>query len=268
MKWNALGSSPWRSQENLLADALHAWQRPALGRPFVLGHRGARHAAPENTLEAFELARREGADGVELDARLDGNGEVIVLHDATLTRVTRGGERRHAEAISSAEMARLDVGSGARVPLLSDVLEWARGHEQRLNIELKSDVRNRALLLRQVERVVRRSSTLPCLIFSSFHPYFVWWLARRLPDLPRAWLVHEKQHILRYAPGLRRLGANALHPEHTLVTAARVSKLKSMNQLINVWTVNDPERARELARLGVDAIISDVPGQILSALAR
>ena len=232
----------------------------------MLGHRGARHAAPENTLEAFELARREGADGIELDVRLDGSGEVIVLHDPKLDRVTQGAERRHAEAISSADMARLDLGSGARVPLLSDVIAWAQSHGQRLNIELKSDVQSRGLLLRGVERVVRRSSTLPCLIFSSFHPYFVWWLARRLPDLPRAWLVHRKQHILRYAPGLRRLGANALHPEHTLVTPQRVARLKGMDQLINVWTVNDPERARELARLGVDSIISDVPGRILAAL--
>ncbi len=232
----------------------------------MLGHRGARHAAPENTLAAFDLALREGADGSELDVRLDGSGQAIVLHDPTLTRVTQGSERRHVENISSTELARLDVGSGERVPLLRDVLIWAREHGQRLNVELKHDVRNRALLLREVLSVVS-GAPLPCLIFSSFHPYFVWWLARHLPLLPRAWLVHDKQYLLKYARGSRLIGANAIHPQHTLVTAARVARAKRTGAVCNVWTVNEPARARALAGLGVDAIISDVPGQIVSALA-
>jgi glycerophosphoryl diester phosphodiesterase len=250
----------------LLAEALSAWQRPPGARPFVLGHRGARHAAPENTIAAFELSRTEGADGIELDVRLDGSGQVIVLHDPKLSRVTQGKDTRHAEDIPSHEMARLDVGNGERVPPLADVLAWAREHDQRVNVELKADVRSRVLLLRQVARVMTRQA-LPHVIFSSFHPYFVWWLARRLPELPRAWLVHKNQYILKYAPGLRRLGANALHPEHVLASSTRVARLKSENFLVNTWTVNDPTRAQELARIGVDAIISDVPGKILSALA-
>ncbi|MEO6601157.1 MAG: glycerophosphodiester phosphodiesterase family protein [Polyangiaceae bacterium] len=254
-------------RKSLLADSLRAWQRAPGARPLVLGHRGARHAAPENTLAAFELARREGADGIELDVRLDGSGEVIVLHDPTLGRVTQGAEARHAEDISRAELARLDVGGGERVPLLAEVLDWACQSGQRVNIELKSDVRRRALLLDRVARVMARAE-LPELIFSSFHPYFVWWLGGRLPNLPRAWLVHDKQRILKYAPGLAHLGANALHPQHTLVTAERMSGLKARGLLVNVWTVNDPSRARELALLGVDAIISDNPGKILSELAR
>lgn len=231
----------------------------------MLGHRGAGHAAPENTLAAFELSRREGADGIELDIRLDGSGEVIVLHDPTLTRVTANAETRHVESVSHAELARLDVGKGERVPLLSDVLSWAKAHDQRVNVELKSDVRSGRNLLRQMARVIERAA-LPDLIFSSFHPYFVRWCAQRFPELPRAWLVHDRQRVLRYAPGLRLLGANALHPQHTLVRAERVLRLKKAGMLVNVWTVNDPERARELANLGVDAIISDVPGQILGAL--
>jgi len=243
------------------------WQRPEGARPFVLGHRGARHAAPENTLAAFELARVEGADGIELDVRLDASGRVIVLHDPTLERVTGGADTRFAEDISAREMARLDVGKGERVPTLAEVLTWAREHGQRVNVELKFDVRNRLLLLQQVARVMR-GQALPDVIFSSFHPYFVWWLARRVPEVPRAWLVHQKQRLLKYAPGLRQLGANALHPEHVLANSARVARLRGNDFLVNTWTVNDPLRARELARMGVDAIITDVPGQILAALSR
>jgi glycerophosphoryl diester phosphodiesterase len=231
----------------------------------VLGHRGARHAAPENTLAAFDLARREGADGVELDVRLDGTGNVVVLHDPLLTRVTGGTDTRHAEDISGAEMSRLDVGSGERVPLLSDVLAWAKKHGQRVNVELKSDVRGKRRLLLGVARVVK-SQPLPAVLFSSFHPGFVWWLARNVPELPRAWLVHARQRILKYAPGFQLLGSNAVHPEQVLATPERVARLKKSGVLVNVWTVNDAARAGELAKLGVDAIISDAPGKILGGL--
>ena len=233
----------------------------------MLGHRGARHAAPENTLAAFELSRTEGADGIELDVRPDGDGRVIVLHDPTLTRVTSGAERRHAEDLSSTQLGQLDVGKGERVPLLADVLSWAREHGQRVNVELKSDVRNKRLLLRQVARVVS-SQGLPQLLFSSFHPYFVWWLGRHLPELPRAWLVHDKQHVLKYAPGLGLLSANAVHPQHTLLTSERAANTKRAGYVLGTWTVNDPARAKELAAFGVDTIISDVPGKILSELSR
>jgi glycerophosphoryl diester phosphodiesterase len=265
MRSSALAWSRMRLRKSLLAETLAAWRRPAGQRPFVLGHRGARHAAPENTLAAFELSRTEGADGIELDVRLDGDGRVIVLHDPTLARVTGGAETRHAEDLSSAELGRLDVGKGERVPLLAAVLSWAREHEQRVNVELKSDVRNKQLLLTELERVIS-SQALPKVLFSSFHPYFVWWLGRHLPSQPRAWLVHDRQRLLKYAPGLRLLGANALHPQHTLVNAQRAGRAKRAGYLLNVWTVNDPARATELAALGVDTIISDVPGKLLSEL--
>ena len=231
----------------------------------MLGHRGARHAAPENTLAAFDLSRQEGADGVELDVRLDGNGQLIVLHDPTLTRVTAGADDRHSEDIPSLELGRLDVGAGQRVPLLADVLDWARAHQQRVNVELKSDVRRRALLLTQLALTVRRSAP-PALLFSSFDPRFVWWLAHHLPEFPRAWLVQKSQRLLKYAPGFRWLGANAVHPQNALATQTRVASIKAAGCLANVWTVNDPARAQELSKFGVDALISDEPAKILSGL--
>ncbi len=231
----------------------------------MLGHRGARHAAPENTFAAFELAREEGADGIELDVRLDGSGRVIVLHDPTLERVTKGEDTRHSEDIPGSELERLNVGNGEHVPLLSEVLIWAKEHHLRVNVELKSDVRRRVALLKRVAAVVLNGPK-PLILFSSFHPFFVWWLSKNVPNIPRAWLVHDKQRVLKYAPGSHILGANGVNPEHVLASAKRVAQLKRTGCLVNVWTVNDPARARELAKNGVDSIISDTPGEILLAL--
>jgi len=236
-------------------------------RPLVLGHRGARHAAPENTFRAFELARSEGADGVELDVRLDGSGAVIVLHDTDLVRVSQGKSQGHVETISSTELSRVDVGEGERVPLLNDVLAWAQEHDQCVNVEVKSDVRARTKL---VEGVVRALDAEPRaserILLSSFDPRIVHALARRLPRYGVCWLVHEKQRVLRHALGWRALGAVGVNPEHTLLSSYGVRRFKGVGALVNTWTVNEPTLARAYAAFGVDSIISDCPGKILAAL--
>jgi glycerophosphoryl diester phosphodiesterase len=240
--------------------------------PLLLGHRGARHAAPENTHAAFELSRTEGAAGVELDVRLVKSGEVVVLHDPSLARVTNGADKRAVEQLSWAETRTADVGQGERVPLLRDVLDWAETHQQLVNVEVKSDVRRRRDLLRGVIDVLRgHRYAASGVLLSSFDPRFIWRLSRALPAIPSAFLFHTKSPIARAAAlvgaaTFSRLGALAVHPEHALVTAQRMQAWRSKNTLVGVWTVNDPTRARELATLGVDYIVSDNPGLILAAL--
>jgi len=242
------------------------------GPPLVLGHRGARHAAPENTHAAFELARREGAAGVELDVRLAASGEVIVLHDPTLTRVTSGRDRRSVEAVGWPDLQRVDVGQGERLPLLSDVLDWAAAGDLLVNVEVKSDVRRRRDLVAGVIALLSRHPYAPHgVLLSSFDPRFVWRLARALPTVPSAFLFHTKSPVARAAAlvgaaTFSRLGARAVHPEHVLVTPPRMQAWRTKSELVGVWTVNDEARALELAKLGVDYIVSDRPGAILNAL--
>lgn len=244
------------------------WKRPG-ARPLVLGHRGARHAAPENTLAAFELARHDGADGVELDVRLDENGGIIVLHDRTLERVSEGRERRDVELVPTAELFELDLGNGARVPELAEVLAWAAGRDFLVNVELKHDVSDWRRLVEGVTQLIRaQPSPGDWLVLSSFHPEIVWRLARLLLGVRVAWLVHKGQRFARNAFGYGLLGARAVHPEHVLVTPGRLRRWRHGDTRVNTWTVNDPDRARELAAFGVDGIISDEPGKIREALDR
>lgn len=240
--------------------------------PLVLGHRGARYAAPENTHAAFELSRAEGAHGVELDVRLVKTGEIIVLHDPTLARVTKQTDRRNVEQLSLAEARRADVGAGERVPLLAEVLDWAERHDQLVNVEVKSDVRRRRDLVRGVIALLSRHPYASRGVWlSSFDPRFVWALARALPAVPSAFLFHTKSPVARAAAlvgaaTFKRLGARAVHPEHVLITEARMQAWRSKSELVGTWTVNEEARARELAALGVDFLITDRPGAILQAV--
>ena len=219
---------------------LGPWLRKGGARPLVLGHRGARHAAPENSMKAFELALAEGADGVELDVRLDGDGRVIVLHDRTLERVSKGAETRDVEALGAAELARVDIGDGERAPLLADVLAWSRERRARVNVELKKDVGRPFTLIDGVARAVRNGGRAEeLLVFSSFHPGFVSALG----------LVREH---LRLAAG----GWTPPSPRTVVLARVGESQGASDDRLMAVLTavasaVNRDERVRSALRVAV-----------------
>src|SRR5947209_4059272 len=96
-------------------------------RPLVFAHRGGSALAPENTIDAFAKGLSLGADGIELDVHLSGDGVVVVHHDATVDRTTSG--RGAVAALAAGDLARLNV------PSLADVLTHFR--DTRVVIELK-----------------------------------------------------------------------------------------------------------------------------------
>ncbi len=249
-----------------------SWHRLPAQLPLVLGHRGARARAPENTLVAFERALADGAAGVELDVRLERTGEVIVLHDRTLTRVTGERDRRDVEHCRHAELARVDVGGGAAIPRLEEVIAWAERSHARVNVELKSDVTHRQRLVARTVALLARAHASPDqFLLSSFHPGMVR-LATRLAaawmsrPVPVALLVEPASPHCDTHPTWRQLGAAGVHPAAALATTDRIARWQSQRALVNVWTVNDAARARQLVQCGVDAIITDDPATIVPAL--
>lgn len=238
--------------------------------PFILGHRGVRGEAPENTMKAFELAASSGADGVELDVRLCRSGEVVVFHDTTLARMTQGRDARAVADLDLAELCEIDIGSGERVPLLDQVLRWAHGLGLSVNVEMKRDVPDRSRTVRETARVLERlGASLPTVIVSSFDPSMLKRFRWRLPGIPLGSLFGAEQrwHKLQTSgvvPAL--LGAEAVHPDHALVTVDRCRRWKRQGRLVNVWTVNEPAEAKTFADMGIDAIITDVPGTMVRIL--
>src|SRR5215470_12548083 len=101
----------------------------------VIAHRGASAYAPENTMPAFELALRQGADMIELDVQRSADGALVVFHDDTTERWD--GRKRRATECTLAELHALDIG-GERVATLAEVCAFAREHSMPLNVELKN----------------------------------------------------------------------------------------------------------------------------------
>lgn len=251
-----------------MPDSVAAWRRHKGKLPLVLGHRGAHGAAPENTLEAFENAVEQGAVGVELDVRLSQDGVVVVLHDRDLARVTGGQSQARAEDSSLMLLKSHDLGAGTRVPTLAEVLDWQRVRGVLLNVELKRDVVDRERLVRAVARTLLSAAVdPPQVLLSSFDPAMVKLAARVLPGFPMGYLLDSNWPRWPPARAFRRLGCHAVHPHESLVTPRFVESLANRGALVNVYGVNDEARARELSELGVDAVITDVPGTLLQALA-
>lgn len=238
------------------------WKRTR-GRPRVWAHRGASARAPENTLVAFELARRAGADGIELDVRLDRDANVVVFHDRHLDRLC--GRWGSIEDLSAADRKTLRVG-GEPVPLLVDVLDMLGDLE--LNVELKVNRPGRAsALVEATAKVLRGSPRADQVLVSSFDPIALVQFHRYMPDLALAYLFGSDQPL-----PIRRgwvgswMGASVLHPQHVLCTDKLVKAWHAAGMPVNAWTVDDPAELRRLASVGIDGVFANDPAHALAVL--
>jgi glycerophosphoryl diester phosphodiesterase len=239
------------------------WRRHRGSRPRIWAHRGASAHAPENTLEAFELARTSGADGIELDVRLDRDGNVVVFHDRDLQRLCNRPGR--IEDCSAEERKALRV-RGAAVPLLEDVFHMLGDLE--LNVEIKANTPGRnGALVEAAASVIRRSGRADQVIVSSFDPFSLLQFYRELPDVALAFLFGADQALpIRKGWLGRAMGATVMHPEHTLCTPENVKAWHTSGRPVNTWTVDDEPELRRLAELGVDGIFTNDPAKALAVL--
>lgn len=239
------------------------WRR-LRARPRVWAHRGASAHAPENTLEAFELARTAGADGIELDVRLDRDGNVVVFHDRDLQRLC--GRPGCIEELTAAERKELRV-RGAAVPTLEEVLHGLGDLE--VNVEIKANKPGRnAALVEATANVIRRSGRADQVLVSSFDPFSLLQFYRHLPDVALAFLFGRDQALpIRKGWLGRAMGATVLHPEHTLCTAENVKAWHTSGRPVNAWTVDDPVELQRLDALGVDGVFTNDPARALAVFA-
>lgn len=221
---------------------------PARG-PLVIAHRGASRDAPENTLAAFRRAVEVGADLVELDVRLTGDGALAVVHDPRLPdgRLVHETPARNLPVL---------------VPLLDAALR-ACGLLG-VNVEIKNhpnepgfDPSNRAAGL--VAEVVAAQGDEGRVIVSSFHLPAIDRLRELAPGIETAFLTSFVPSTARLVAKLVARGHRGVHPRDAIVTRRLVSKAHGAGLAVRPWTVDDPDRLRVLASWGVDAICTNVP---------
>jgi glycerophosphoryl diester phosphodiesterase len=219
----------------------------------VLAHRGASAAAPENTPEAFALADRLGADGVELDVRRVADGRLLVAHDPLPTAI--------------------DEVDAMGLPTLADVLD-ACGDRMLVNVEIKnwkgdSDYDPTMSMVAPIIDELRRRgpSGRNRWLISSFSWSTVAACRELAPDIATACLTTapvDADMVERVAAA----GHAAVHPYEPHVDETMLARCHRAGLAVNTWTCNDRERLAELAALGVDGVCTDVPDVALDALGR
>jgi len=249
------------------------------GAPLLVAHRGGSGVAPENTLIAFRSAVEDwGADMLEMDVRTTRDGEVVVIHDATVDRTTDG--TGPVASFTYPELERLDAGArfvdpdgnasfagkGVKVPRFEDVLTALPN--TRMNVEAKEP----QVAGRLVDVIRRHGAERRVLVAAEFER------ARRFArGYPGPWGA-SRHHVLMFLLSARLPGGGPYTPEVDIlqvpevwkgiriVTPRFVREAHRRNIPVQVWTVDDPRDMRRLLAMGVDGIQTDRPDLLAHVL--
>ncbi|HZH27820.1 MAG TPA: glycerophosphodiester phosphodiesterase [Azospirillaceae bacterium] len=241
--------------------------------PHVIGHRGAKDFAPENTLASIREAARQGAAWVEVDVKLTRDGVPVLLHDDTLDRTTDG--RGAVAETDLADLRRRDAGAwfgpdfkGERVPTLEECLDLVLSLGLGINLEIKP-CRGRARETAEVALAIAGRiwpSDRPVPLVSSFSVEALETARQLRGDWPRGYLVDGLPRDWRDIAD--RLDAATVNINHRKESPASVREIRATGRPVLAYTVNDPARAVELLDWGVAGVFSDRPAEVLAEIRR
>jgi glycerophosphoryl diester phosphodiesterase len=253
-------------------------------RPLFFAHRGGSLLAPENTLTAFRRGVEFGADALELDIQMTRDGELVVIHDPTVDRVTNAVGQVSSYAYD--ELRRLDAGyrftpdggqtfpfrdQGITIPRLRDV--FATFPTLRVNIDLKESLPARERALWQL--IQEHSAEDRVLAGSFLHAPLVRF--RRLTG-GRVATSGSRREIATFVTAFACRSLRLLRPAYDalqvpethrglrVVSPATIAAAHRLGLDLHVWTVDDPATMRRLLDWGVDGLMSDRPDLLAAVL--
>jgi glycerophosphoryl diester phosphodiesterase len=237
----------------------------------VAAHRGGAALWPENSLLAFRSALALGVDALELDLHLTADGEVVVLHDPTLKRMSTGRGAVRDATLADLASVRLKTPEGAataeRVPTLAQVLDLVAQSSSELLPEIKLDAHRQRYdgIEEKVLALIRARGLLARTTIQAFQGDTIRRL-RELEPAARTMLLVGRGDVgrdrARPAEAVRRareLGATDLGMNHRLIDADVVAAARAAGIRLSAWTVNDENDIRRMIDLGVDLVMSDRP---------
>lgn len=219
-----------------------------------IGHRGAKGHLAENTVESIQKAIQLGADMIEVDVHRCKSGELVVIHDFTLDRITDGSGEIMNHTWS--ELKTLRIENKYKIPLLTAVLDAISGLCT-INIELKGS-NTAAETCKIVQHYVKEKDwSYSDFIISSFQQDEIIQVFEINKNIPIGVLTEAS--MTKAILLAKQLNAYAIHLGLGLVTHANIKKAQQEGFKIIVWTVNEPKDIMRMKKFGVDGIISDFP---------
>lgn len=249
--------STWKTEEenNRLSRTTKIW-----------AHRGSSGFAPENTLPAFQVAKDLHIDGIELDVHMTKDGELVVIHDEKIDRVSDG--QGYVKDYTLAELKEFNFAKTkpafgfVQIPTLQEVYQMFQGTDYMINVELKTNVIDYGGCFEEkVHQLTEQMRMTKQIIYSSFNHSSIIKMQQFITKEKTAFLyVDGMIDVTDYG---KKYQVDALHPANYDVKCKKyVEECHEKNLTVNVWNVNDKEEAVRLKKLGVDAVITNHPGKM------
>lgn len=227
----------------------------------IWGHRGASGEAPENTLEAFELAIKQGADGIELDVHLSKDGEIVVIHDEYIERTSNGNGR--VCDFDLLELKELNFNNRnsrfkcADIPTLEEVFELIKPTHLTVNIEMKNSLIEYEGLEEKCLSLTAKKGMEDRVIYSSFNHYSLVRLKHANKNAKVGILFTERfVNIPKYA---KEMEFEAVHPPtEFLKIPGFITSCNDLGLDINVWNVRNVD-VEFCAKNGITSVITNYP---------
>lgn len=234
---------------------------PALRTPPIgFAHRGARAHAPENTLEAFALALRLGATGLESDVWLTADGEAVLDHDGMFGSLLRMKRRTRVAAVRRADLP-------SHIPTLAELYEEC-GHDFELSLDVKDPAAARRAI--EVAGAAGESAVGRLWLCHDDHDLLVGWRevdARvRLVDSTR--LDRIKEGPERRAATLAARGIDAINMHHSDWTGGLTTLFHRFDRYAFGWDAQYPHVIDELVDAGIDGVYSDHTDVMMDSIER
>lgn len=233
-------------------------------------HRGLSSCYPENTMSAIKGSIGH-CDFIEVDVQLSKDEKAVIIHDDTLDRTTNISDIKDFSSRKShkvcdfylSELKQLDYGGGEKLLTLYDALKFVKENKLYINVEIKDIHKNfnDELVVDTVLSVIDSLNIKNRIIISSFrHEYLP--LCKEKLNIPTAALVENThpKNLLKY---LNNLKVDAYHLNDELIEAKVVNELKQAGYFVNVYTVDDKKRAKELFDMGVNGIFTNKKKEML-----
>jgi glycerophosphoryl diester phosphodiesterase len=239
--------------------------------PKVIGHRGAKAYAPENTLASIHTAADLGTEWVEIDVKLTKDDVAVIFHDEELNRCTNASGL--VAETDFEDLRELDAGSwfgesfmGEKIPTLEEALDAILARGLGVNLEIKpcpGRERETAEVMLDVATRIWPEDLPPPLV-SSFQHVSLEAALEMMPEWPRGLLIEEWadnwRELMEYLDAATvNIGAYKTLPE-------QLEQYLSLGKPVLGWTVNDPAMARRLLNSGLHGVFSDNPDIIRDAV--
>jgi len=240
----------------------------------VFAHRGLPTRAPENTLAAFEATVQAGGLWIETDVDIIADGTPIIIHDSTLDRTTN--RKGSFYPLQQADLASIDAGSwfdrkfvGERIPTLHQLIDFINEYQLNLNLEIKQNEQGANQTIQLINAVIKELARLSpqCqVIVSSFSQPILMAFHERAPAYALGVLFERATLQSDWLTVLELCGATYAHVENEGLTHQTVEQLSMAGYGVNVWTVNDIERAKELFAWGCTGVFTDITDKMTAVL--